>query len=167
MKSKVLFFIFTPPLQNIMFQRELLGVHCSEILFFLFDSVSLDFLALWPRLPSCVLGGVTPGEEMKQQHTRVREFMSEWASESVVINVCGVPPSLVEVQEEEELVSEAGEVMRRGDGKGRGEKGGAGAHICDQRVRPLVGSWRRGEEQEEKLTEAKTNNWSSPNSAFF
>lgn len=48
--------------------------------FVFFDSVSLDFLALWPRLSSSVLGGVTPGEEMKQQHARGRGFMSEPAS---------------------------------------------------------------------------------------
>lgn len=78
---------------------------------------------------------------------RKGERVYQWASD---LNMCGVPPSLVEVEEEEELISEEGELMRRGDGEGRGEKGGAGTQICDQCVRPLLGSWRRRKEQEEK-----------------
>lgn len=38
-------------------------------------------------------------------------------------------PSLVEVEEEEELVPEAGKLMRRGEGSRGGEEGGAGAQI--------------------------------------
>lgn len=61
-----------------MFQAELLDVHCSEKYFlFFFFSVSLDLLALCPRLSPPGPGGETPGEEMKQRHGRVREFISE------------------------------------------------------------------------------------------
>lgn len=62
-----------------------------------------------------------------------------------------VLPSLVEEEDEEEFISEEGELMRRGDRKGRGEKGDSAAQICDQSVRPLVASWRRREEQEKKF----------------
>ena len=34
--------------------------------------MTFDFLALYPRLSSSGLGGVTPDEQMKQQHSRVR-----------------------------------------------------------------------------------------------
>lgn len=40
-----------------------------------------------------------------------------------------VTPSLVEVEEEKELISEAGELMRGGEGSSGGEKGGTGAQI--------------------------------------
>lgn len=43
--------------------------------------------------------------------------------------VCSVLPSLVEVEEEEELVSEAGKLMRGGEGCRKGEKGGTGAQV--------------------------------------
>ena len=56
-----------------------------------------------------------------------------------------VLPSLVEVEEEQQLISEAGELMGGGEGSGGGEKGGAGAQIWDQRVHSLV---ERGEEGE-------------------
>lgn len=49
-----------------------------------------------------------------------------------------VLPSLVEVEEEEELVSEAGELMRWREGSRGGEKGGTGAQIWDQGVHSLV-----------------------------
>lgn len=49
-----------------------------------------------------------------------------------------VIPSLVEVQEEQDFISEAGKVMRRGDGYG--EKGGNEAQICDQCVHSLEGN---------------------------
>lgn len=54
-------------------------------------------------------------------------------------------PSLVEVEEEEKFISEAGELMRGGEGSRRGEKGGTGAQIWDQRVHSLV-ERQRGEE---------------------
>lgn len=40
-----------------------------------------------------------------------------------------VLPSLVEVEEEEQLISEAGKLMRGGEGPRGGEKGGTGAQI--------------------------------------
>lgn len=40
-----------------------------------------------------------------------------------------VLPSLVEVEDEEELISEAGKLMRGGEVSRRGEKGGTGAQI--------------------------------------
>lgn len=51
-------------------------------------------------------------------------------------------PSLVEVQEEEQFVPEAGKLMRGGERCRGGEEGGAAAQIWDQRVDSLV---RRGE----------------------
>lgn len=38
-------------------------------------------------------------------------------------------PSLVEVEEEQELISEAGKLMRGREGSRRGEKGGTGAQV--------------------------------------
>lgn len=52
--------------------------------------------------------------------------------------MCSVIPSLVEVEEEEDFIPEAGELMGRGEGCGGGEKGGAGAKVGDDSVRPLV-----------------------------
>lgn len=40
-----------------------------------------------------------------------------------------VLPSLAQVEEEEELISEVRKLMRGGDGYRRGEKGGTGAQI--------------------------------------
>lgn len=51
-------------------------------------------------------------------------------------NVRSVIPSLVEVEEEEEFISEAGELVR-GEGCGGEEEGGAGAEICDHGVHSL------------------------------
>lgn len=53
-------------------------------------------------------------------------------------NVRSVIPSLVEVEEEEEFISEAGELVRGGEGRGGGEEGGAGAEICDHGVHSLL-----------------------------
>lgn len=55
-------------------------------------------------------------------------------------NMRCVIPSLVEVEEEEEFISEAGELVRGGEGCGGGEEGGAGAEICDHGVHSLVTS---------------------------
>lgn len=52
-------------------------------------------------------------------------------------NVRSVIPSLVEVEEEEEFISEAGELVRGGEGCGGGEEGGAGAEVCDHGVHSL------------------------------
>lgn len=59
-----------------------------------------------------------------------------------------VLPSLVEVEEEEELISEAGKLMRGGEGPRRVEKGGAGAQIRDQRVHSLAWRGEEGEKNE-------------------
>lgn len=67
--------------------------------------------------------------------------------------MCAVLPLLPEADEEEEFISEVGELMRGGDTKGRREKGGTGAQVCDQSVRPLLDGWRRREEQEKKFTD--------------
>lgn len=40
-----------------------------------------------------------------------------------------VSPSLVEVEEEEELISEAGELVRGAEGSRGGEEGGTGAQV--------------------------------------
>lgn len=59
--------------------------------------------------------------------------------------MCSVIPSLVEVEEEEDFIPEAGELMGRGEGcEGGGEKGGAGAKVCDDGVRPLVAGEESG-----------------------
>lgn len=50
----------------------------------------------------------------------------------------GKTPPLVEVEEEEDFIPEAGELMRGGEGCRGGEKGGAGAKVCDDGVRPPV-----------------------------
>lgn len=111
-------FIFTPRLQNIVFQRELLGERF--LFFFFFDSVSLDFLALWPRLSSSVLGGVTPGEEMKQQHVGVREFMSKRASLwSLMCVWCPTVAGRGTRRGGAHLWSRRGDAARRRKGKGR------------------------------------------------
>lgn len=50
----------------------------------------------------------------------------------------GKTPSLVEVEEEEDFIPEAGELMGGGEGCRGGEKGCAGAKVCDDSVRPPV-----------------------------
>lgn len=118
--------------EHFAFWRELLDVPCS--FFFVFASVSLDLLALCPRLSPSGPGGVTAAEERKQQRGEGLPRLSSCSS------VCGVLPSLAEEGEEEELVPEEGQLMGRGEGKGRGEKRGAGAQVCDHSVHPLFGS---------------------------
>ncbi len=48
---------------------------------------------------------------------------------NVFCSIACVLPSLVEVEEEEELISEAGKLMRGGEGPRKGEKGGTGTQI--------------------------------------
>lgn len=73
------------------------------------------------------------GEVSKRKKEKSREILL------VVVSEClHILPSLVEVEEEEQLVSEAGKLMRGGEGSGGGEKGGTGADIRYQRVHSLV-----------------------------
>lgn len=61
--------------------------------------------------------------------------------------MCSFIPSLVEVEEEEDFIPKAGHLMRGGEGCRGGQKGGAGAKVCDDGVHPLVagGEKRAGE----------------------
>lgn len=49
-----------------------------------------------------------------------------------------IVPSLVEVEKEEKLISEAGKLMRGREGSRGGKKGGTGAQIWNQRVDSLL-----------------------------
>lgn len=147
---------------------------------FVSSSLSLHFLAVGPRLSPSGLGGVTPGREKRWEQDCVviisdKQFLCLVSKENVgdvvrtvrsrtqgsgifFSDLCdqycvqSVLPSLVQVKDEEEFISEVGKLMRGGEGYWRGEKGGTGAQICDQGVDSLVG---RGEEGQ------KVSDWTS------
>lgn len=115
-----------------------------------FHSVSLDFLALWPRLSSSVLGGVTPGEERKQQ-ARVREFMSERASLwSLMCVWCPTVAGRGTRRGGARLWSRRGDEARRWKGKGR-KRRRRSTHLwsaCSPPGGKLEKRWRAGRQKQ-------------------